>query len=238
VREPLIQKMLFNLMGEEWKGVRTSLTPTFTSGKIRRMMENFNQVGNEWVKHFNQQLESSSSSSIKINIQKETIHYTVDVIAAGVFGMNAGTIHDPKSIFSQMCLRLSDLTVWKVIQFGMSMNFPWLVEALKLEIMDKPGMNFFSKLMTQGLYERESGQVKRNDFMQLIAEARKGELKDDDELNDFEKDAQIKGGAGTKKNYLKDDTMAYSQLIGFFFAGFSTTSNVIAWAAYALGNHK
>jgi len=80
-------------------------------------------------------------------------------------------------------------------------------------------------------------RVDKSSEMILIAEARKGELKDDDELNEFEKDAQIKGGAGTKKNYLKDDIMAHSQLIGFLFAGFSPSSDIIAWATYALGNH-
>jgi len=44
-----VKKMLPSLEGEEWKGVRAAVSPTFTTGKIRRMMEYFNNVGKEWV---------------------------------------------------------------------------------------------------------------------------------------------------------------------------------------------
>ncbi|ODM94328.1 Cytochrome P450 9e2 [Orchesella cincta] len=236
--EPILQKTLVSLLGDEWKGVRQSLTQTFTTGKIRRMMTIFNDVANQWVDHFKEEIQKGSKDSIEIEAQKETTQLTVENIMSAVFGLNAGVIRDPKSVFARNAHEITNFTFIRVIKFGISFNFPWLVDLLGFEVFDRKSMRFFEQIMSQGLQARMSGEIKRNDFMQLIAEARRGELKDDDELNDFEKDAQIKGGPGTKKNYLNDDTIAYGQLLGFFFAGFSTSSNVVSLAAYALAVHQ
>ncbi|CAL8086117.1 unnamed protein product [Orchesella dallaii] len=240
--EPILQKTLVSLLGDEWKGVRTAVSPTFTTGKIRRMMELFNRVSNEWVKHFNEEIKKSSSKdSVEINAQKETIHLTVENIASTVFGMEAGAIHDPNSAFAKNAHKISELSIFKIIKFSIAFQFPWLVDFLGFEIIDRKGLNFFEQIMSQGLKARMSGEVKRNDFLQLLAEARKGELKAEggDELNTFEKEALLNNDASvTKKNYLQDDDIAHAQLIGFFFAGFSTTANIIAVAAYALAVHQ
>ncbi|ODM94329.1 Cytochrome P450 9e2 [Orchesella cincta] len=72
--------------------------------------------------------------------------------------------------------------------------------------------------MSQGLKARMNGEEKRNDFIQLVVEARKGVLKGvgADELSSFEKEAQLSGGVKGKNNYLDDDTIAHAQLIGNF----------------------
>jgi len=72
----------------------------------------------------------------------------------------------------------------------------------------------------------------------LLADAKKGELKAaaDDELNDFEKEAMQHGGKPGKKILLSDDVLNAQSLM-FFLAGFSTTTNFIAFALYALAAH-
>lgn len=43
--DPLFSKSLFFLNGQEWKDMRTVLSPTFTSGKIKRMFHHFVESG-------------------------------------------------------------------------------------------------------------------------------------------------------------------------------------------------
>ncbi|ODM95126.1 Cytochrome P450 9e2 [Orchesella cincta] len=66
----------------------------------------------------------------------EITHLTIDVIAVSVFGINGRTIQDPKSIFSQMCHRLSDFNLLRTVKIIFSMNFPWLTDLIGMEVMD------------------------------------------------------------------------------------------------------
>lgn len=229
-----LKNMLPGLQGEEWKGVRASVSPTFTSGKIRRMMTSFNSVGKEWVEEFTRMAHSSSDGSIIIDTITAVNQYTVEVISTTVFGMSGGVIKNPKSIFNKMANRVSDFTKFQLLKFGLRINFPKLSQYLKLSIIDTESLSFFERILNQGLKSRMSGETKGNDFLQLLVEAKKGELEDtgSDALNNFEKDAQISSTL-PKKQYLTDEIMN-AQSVVFFFAGFSTTSNFITFALYSL----
>lgn len=231
-----LHQMLPSLEGDEWKGVRASVSPTFTTGKIRRMMEYFNSVGKEWVEEYDHKAKSSPSGSVNIDVLASVNQYTVEVISSSVFGMSAGTIKNPKSQFAVNANRIADFRGSQMFKFALRMQFPRLSRLLRLSIMDKPSLSFFEKILEQGLKSRLNGDAKRNDFIQLLVEAQRGELKavGSDELSAFEKEAQISGTE--KKQYLTEEVMN-AQSVVFFFAGFSTTSNLITFALYALALH-
>lgn len=76
-----LSKTLLSLQGDEWKGVRASVSPTFTTGKIRRMMDLFNSVGVEWVEEFTNQAKLNPSGSINIDVLSALNQFTVEVIS-------------------------------------------------------------------------------------------------------------------------------------------------------------
>ncbi|ODM95120.1 Cytochrome P450 9e2 [Orchesella cincta] len=236
--QPIIRKFLINLQGEEWKNVRSSLSPTFTTTKIKHMMEYFNKISNEWVDHLKTKIKNSSEDSIVINVGEEARHFTVDIISSSAFGMESQAISNPDSVFRTMTDRLSSLHFLQILKYLLMMFSPWIVNFFGIKVMDDTALTFFENILSQGMKSRMSGETKRNDFLQLIAEVRKGELKAhaSDELSTFEKDAKLKDDekATKRKDVLKDDLIAYAQLLQFFFAGFSTVSNTLSFALYAM----
>lgn len=48
---------LFSLKGQSWHNMRTKLSPSFSSGKLKAMFETVDEVGNKMIEHVLQQFE-------------------------------------------------------------------------------------------------------------------------------------------------------------------------------------
>lgn len=201
-------------------------------------MECFNSVGKEWVDEFTKQCKNSGGST-NINVLRVINQYTTDVIANTAFGMNAGTIKNPDNDFAKMTKVITEPTTLQKLKFVFFLNFPIIAKLLGISLLDNPGFKFMEEISAQGLKSRMSGQTTRNDFLQLLVEAKKGELQavGQDELDTFEKDAQLSGQYQNKKQYLTEEIMR-AQCIIFFVAGFSTTSSMITFALLALARNQ
>ncbi|ODM99682.1 Cytochrome P450 9e2 [Orchesella cincta] len=236
--DSVLRKMLGNLRGEEWKGVRASVSPTFSTGKIRRMMECINGVGKHWVSTLKCKSNQSPSGSVKINLNNSVSSYTADVIADAIFGLKAGTVENPDSPFSTMAHRLTNMTPFQIIKFTLSYRLPKLFQFFDIDLLDMEALRFFEKILQANLKDRMNGKETRNDFLQLLVEARNGELKavGSDELDEFEKEAQLEIPKLGKRQYLTEKIMS-GQMMSFFFAGFRTTSGFLTFCVYALALH-
>jgi len=60
--DPHIGKMLIFLKGEEWKQMRSALSPTFTTGKIKRMFNMFQATGRKFVRYIHTELGQGNIS--------------------------------------------------------------------------------------------------------------------------------------------------------------------------------
>lgn len=96
---------LFSLPGEAWKSLRTSLTPAFTSGKLKGMFPMIHTVGDELVKHMKPLAEKNES----IEIGDFTGRYVIDCLASIAFGQDGiSSIKEPNHTFRTTGARLRD----------------------------------------------------------------------------------------------------------------------------------
>jgi cytochrome P450 family 9 len=52
--DPMWGKSLFNLSGQRWREMRGTLSPAFTSSKMKYMFSLISQSGEQFVNHFSQ----------------------------------------------------------------------------------------------------------------------------------------------------------------------------------------
>ncbi|ODN01300.1 Cytochrome P450 6k1 [Orchesella cincta] len=236
--EPILKLMMSVQEGQEWKNIRSIMSPTFTTGKIRRMFEHFNNCGVELV-NFIKSKPVGSPGSRDIVVKEAISRYLVDVIGATAFGMETNSLKDPNSMFYKMAKRSSEFSTMKLLKIILMMVLPFLTK-LGLKFSDTESWGFFEGILRTALKNRIESKEKREDFLQMMIEAKMGELKtDESELEAFEKDAQLNkvgDGTGKPKVNLTDD-MIVAQCLLFFLAGLDTTGSVLSFAAYLLALH-
>jgi cytochrome P450 family 6 len=74
---------LVNLEGEQWRNLRTKLTPTFTSGKIKSMLPTITGLADNLINVIKEKIVSNDSVEIKEMLSR----FTVDVIGTVAFGL-------------------------------------------------------------------------------------------------------------------------------------------------------
>jgi len=60
--DPFFGKSVFFMEGQNWKNMRAALSPTFSSVKLRRMLEQFDISGQKLFNYVKEQFPQSSSN--------------------------------------------------------------------------------------------------------------------------------------------------------------------------------
>lgn len=122
--EPLFQKTLFLLTGQEWKNMRGTLSPSFTGKKIRIMFT----LMKDCAKQFNEFFLRQNEDIVELEIKDVMTRYTNDVIVSCVLGMKCNSINDKENDFYKMAKSVlsNSLTVW--VKSMMQVTIPWLAK--------------------------------------------------------------------------------------------------------------
>lgn len=243
--DKIMSKMLISLEGDQWKGMRSKLSPTFTTGKIKRMFAIFEQSSQRMC-HF---VEKNKGESGDIDICKAYSKYAIDVIASCAFGINCKTFDcEPgkMSEFEKMAAELTfKLTIKTFFKFITISAAPRLAELLGFRTFANEAQDYFERVIKEALKHRRKTGQRHDDFLQLMLDAQQGLLKTEENLKETievmtgtseEKsgNSPAKGFADSSKNFKIDDDDIVANCVLFLIGGFDTTQSVLIFTAYQL----
>ncbi|XP_065397767.1 cytochrome P450 3A43 isoform X1 [Macaca fascicularis] len=90
---------------EEWKRIRTLLSPAFTSVKFKEMVPIISQCGDMLVRSLRREAENSKPTNLKDFFGA----YTMDVITGTLFGVNLDSLNNPQDPFLKNMKKLLKL---------------------------------------------------------------------------------------------------------------------------------
>lgn len=234
--DPLAANLFFS--DEKWREIRTRLSPAFTSGKLKAMVQTIIDCG----KSLEQYLMECAAGQKEIEVGELFSRFTTNVVASIGFGLEIDCFKNPNNDFRQHTRRFfEDMIHWKnTIRFNISFISPFLTKLLKFRFVDEEVANFIINIVRQNLDYREKNQIIRNDFFQLLIELRnagKLQIDEDDDAND---DNDWNGNTNITPA-LDDDTgksltlneMA-AQSFSFVNDGYSTSSTTMTFCLYEL----
>nr|XP_020757795.1 cytochrome P450 3A24-like isoform X2 [Odocoileus virginianus texanus] len=101
---------------EQWKRIRTLLSPTFTSGKLKEMFPIIRQYGDVLVRNLRKEAEKGTS----IDIKKVFGGYSMDVITSTSFGVNIDSLGNPQDPFVENAKRLLRFDILDPLLFSVA----------------------------------------------------------------------------------------------------------------------
>ncbi|XP_075422075.1 cytochrome P450 3A24-like isoform X1 [Ascaphus truei] len=206
---------------EHWKRIRTVLSPTFTSGKLKEMFQIMERCSNILIKNFQVHVDKNEPCVMKDILGA----YSMDVITGTSFSVNIDSLNKPNDPFVTNIKKLLKLGLFNPLLI-LVVLFPCLLpilEKLNVHFFPKDVIEFFMKAVTSFQEKRQKGDHSgRVDFLQLMVDSKTT----DDGTN----------GVNDERKTLTDmEIMAQSFI--FLVAGYETTSTSLSYLFYNLATH-
>ncbi|GBN90743.1 Cytochrome P450 3A13, partial [Araneus ventricosus] len=233
--DAIVSSFLFTLHGEEWRRMRSIISPTFSTGKIKKMINYIKQCSSTMIEN----LKKASKMRKPLQVKQFSNAFSMDVIASAAFSVHLDSYNDPKNTFIQSALKaFSPYINFKLVFYQL---WPKLAKLFGVQVIYTKPLYFFKESALHIMKQRKKTGHTRNDFLQLLMGTVKdfAEEKEGDVGND-EKDTKSREGQDKSNNQINKSLSldeAVSQSVQFFVAGFDTISSAIANAAYLLALH-
>ncbi|XP_045535829.1 cytochrome P450 9e2 [Papilio machaon] len=238
--DPLFGRNLLFLKGEEWKAMRSTLSPAFTSTKIRLMVPLMVEVGDHMIRTLKKKIDESGVNYVDIECKDLGTRYANDVIASCAFGLRVTSLEEGNQ-FYEYCKAMTTISFVGMLKILGYRTCPKILKMFNVNLSSKALSSFFSDLVLGTMRQREEQHVLRNDMIQLLMEAKKGTLSHDSKVV---KDADagfatVEESAVGKNKVAREwsDVDLVAQAVLFLIAGFETVSTVIAFTLYELALH-
>ncbi|KAH1011227.1 hypothetical protein HUJ04_000641 [Dendroctonus ponderosae] len=157
-----LSENLFQKEGDEWKVLRSHLSPTFTPSKLKNMYATLYKFGHR----MEERISDSCKKGQPLNIRDTTTSYLITVIASCFFGIESKSLDDPNSDFKHygkliaqsrpLRFLVESLVNWDLLAHLGYSFFPWAVRP------------FFTSLIKDVVDEREKNSIIRKDCLDTL----------------------------------------------------------------------
>ncbi|KAH0631995.1 hypothetical protein JD844_019971 [Phrynosoma platyrhinos] len=171
-----MEKGVFFAQEEQWKRIRTVLTPAFTSGKLKEMLPIVQHCAKNLITCLLEKAEKGEPVEIKEVIGP----YSMDVATSSSFGVSMDSMNNPQDPFVKEAKKLVTINFMSPLNTVICI-FPWLIPILNkinVSMFDTDAVEYFSKAILKIKAKREQGHEKgRVDFLGVMIESQKTEAK-------------------------------------------------------------
>lgn len=166
---------LFTLEYEKSSLLRSKLSSTFSSGKMKFMFPTIVAIANKLVDWINEMIKTDN----EIEFHDLISRFATDVIANCVFGIECNSVRNPNAEFRKMGKRIFDKPELSFMKLLLASAYPTLARLLRVRVQPKCISDYFMNLACETIEYREKNNVQRNDFMDLLIRVKNSQTESD-----------------------------------------------------------
>ncbi|XP_053996985.1 cytochrome P450 9e2-like [Hylaeus anthracinus] len=211
--DPIFGRNVFSLKGDRWREMRNTLSPFFTSSKMRFMFGLVSKCSYQFVDY----LYNHPECCTRVEAKETFTRYATDVIATTAFGISVNSLKDRDNEFYKTGVDAANFTgVFRLFKFLLfRLNAP-LMRTMGLTFMARSSMDCMWKAITESVKARDEQGVVRPDMIHLLMQARDKQ----------DENSRMKIG----------DIVANAFI--FFLAGFDTASTLMCHVIFELALNR
>jgi cytochrome P450 family 6 len=178
---------MFTLNGEPWKYLRMKLSPTFTSGRMKKMFPLIVNCATEFMDY----LQNHSEEKEPVEVKEVTAKFSTGVISTCAFGIISNSIHNPKAEFREFGRKIFHFTWFRTIEVLGLFFCPSLISFLNGRFFSEESTEFLRKAFWDVINYRERNKITRDDFLDLLIQLRnKGHIEgvETEQMNGLKED--------------------------------------------------
>ncbi|XP_044758512.1 cytochrome P450 9e2-like [Coccinella septempunctata] len=235
--DPIFKNNLVAAKGKQWKRLRTTLSPAFSSSKMKAMFVLIEESARKFVDHF----DAMNMDVIEVEMKDAFSKYANDVIASCAFGAECDSLKNPQNEIFLAGAAVNRTTPFKVLGVLFVILFPRLNKFLGLNVFPQKFSRFFKSIITSNIKTREEEGIIRPDLIHLLMEARTGKLLQDnsnlDEDTGFATVSESKDLVKSETTLEITDEVITAQALIFFMAGYEASSTLLSFLSHEIATH-
>nr|UZE89875.1 cytochrome P450 CYP6YH8 [Chrysoperla zastrowi sillemi] len=222
--DPMGQYNLFSMKNNnDWRFIRSKLSPIFSSGKLRNTFPLINEIGenlNGYLKnHVFETLEGKSVCR----------KYTSDVIVSTVFGISTNSFTDEETEFEKLSKTVFTFTLRRAYELMFFFFVPTVSRLFRLKVFSEEGTEFFRNIFWSAVKMRDEHNIKRPDLIDALIT-----LKNYGTIEDPDNKENSKEVVSNPSQLKLDGDVLVAQIALFYAAGLDTSSNAMSFTCYSL----
>merc|ERR1711874_402960 len=186
--------MLTSISGDEWKDVRTTFSPIFTSGKMKGMLKYIIHVSGGLVEELERKCQQGEEFELKDVFGK----FSLDALASSAFGVDGESFTNKDSKFVKSAARIFEQSKLDTVILSLRMipGVPELLSFFKIDTNKPQETKFFKDVIMQTIKMRRESGERKNDLIDLMLDAIKEdktvvEGEETEELDQYEADMKL-----------------------------------------------
>ena len=218
--EPLEAESLMNQNGAQWKHDRATMSPTFSSGKMKAMLG----LMRESYVHLENEFERLASLGEDVDTKAVFSKLTTMVIARCAFATEVNAFEDENNSLLNKLSSMFKTNIFTSIKILLMLTVvpEFMLKFIRFSFIPAGPLKHLQQTCAEILKQRRANP-KANEYPDLLQL-----LIDTNNSNEESENLGVKGEEGF------NDTKIIANLILFFLAGFETTSTLLFWCSYAL----
>ena len=226
-----------NAVGDQWRDIRSTFTPIFTSGKMKAMLRFLLKTTRGLTGEFQRKASAGEEFELKEVFGK----FSLDALASCAFAMDAQSFEDENSLFVKHSARIFLNTPMDA--FLMFLRFmpgvPKIQELLNINTFKPKPTKFLCEVVSKALRVRRESGERRNDMIDLMLDCIKegeregggGENENDDHVDQIESDMKLQHVRRHAK--ISEEEIIATAMV-FLVAGYDTTGMTLSFLAYQM----